>query len=338
MGVLVPRIILAYEPVSPESFPPWFDSEIFPGVTVRLKSKRVRLLSRREQVRLHPLFHQAPIPPDVRCKGCESQRLQRFGKYNNVQRYRCLDCGITFMDNKALRYMKVSIPAVADAVSLFYEGLSLAAIQRQLRQTYGIYPSDSNVYAWVVRFTKQAASAAEGMTAHVGNVWVADETVLKIGGENVWFWDLIDERTRFLLASHLTPSRFTTDAQTLMERAAERAGKVPRVVVTDKLRAYLDGVEKTFGANTLHVQSRGFTIQPNTNLIERFHGTLKGRAKVMRGLKKRETARLFLGGWLIYYNYFRPHEALRNKTPGEVARVSFPYRGWADVVRSETFE
>jgi transposase InsO family protein len=65
-----------------------------------------------------------------------------------------------------------------------------------------------------------------------------------------------------------------------------------------------------FGADTQHLQSKGFAIKPNTNLIERFHGTLKSRTKVMRGLKSPETALLILDGWLVYYNFFRPHEAL----------------------------
>jgi hypothetical protein len=35
----------------------------------------------------------------------------------------------------------------------------------------------------------------------------------------------------------------------------------------------------------------------------------------MRGLKKPDTP--VLSGYQIYYNYFRPHEALKGKTPAE---------------------
>ncbi len=37
--------------------------------------------------------------------------------------------------------------------------------------------------------------------------------------------------------------------------------------------------------------------------------------KVMRGLKSTNTP--ILMGYQIYYNYFRPHEALKGKTPAE---------------------
>jgi hypothetical protein len=119
-----------------------------------------------------------------------------------------------------------------------------------------------------------------------------------------------------------------------VEKASERAGKTPKVIITDQLSAYLDGIELAFGADTRHIPAKGFRVQPNTNLVERFHGTLKDRTKVMRGLKKKETARLLMNGWLVHYNFFRPHEALGDKTPAEKARIDFPYKNWLDVVKS----
>ena len=169
---------------------------------------------------------------------------------------------------------------------------------------------------------------------HVGRVFVADETVLKIGGKNVWFWDIIDAKTRFLLASHISRTRTIKDARTLMEKASQRAGGIaPDIILTDKLAAYLDGIELTFGADTKHIPIKGLTAMMNTNLIERFHGTLKDRTKVMRGLKSMKTAALLLDGWLVHYNFFRPHESLRGRTPAEAAGISEGDRDWMDVVR-----
>ena len=129
-------------------------------------------------------------------------------------------------------------------------------------------------------------------------------------------------------------NRTTQHAQTLVEKAVAKAGKSPKVIITDKLSAYLDGIELALGGDTLHVQSRGFMLKPNTNLIERFHGILKSRTKVMRGLKTPESALTFLDGWLAYYNFFRPHEALGNKTPAEKAGMTVPLRNWLDVVQA----
>lgn len=52
----------------------------------------------------------------------------------------------------------------------------------------------------------------------------------------------------------------------------------------------------------------------------------------MRGLNSVESALTFTDGWLVYYNFFRPHESLGNKTPAEVAKADFPYKSWKEVI------
>jgi len=215
---------------------------------------------------------------------------------------------------------------------MYYEGMSLEAIGRHHEQMHQNNPAKSSVYEWIERFTKDAIDEAKKYRPQVGNVWIADETVLKIEGDKLWFWDIIDAKTRFLLASHISRTRTSKDARRLMEKASERAGKSPRTVITDKLAAYLDGIELAFGADTKHVASKPFTVDNSTNLIERFHGTLKSRTKVMRGIKKVETAKLFAQGWLIHYNFMREHESL-GKTPAEAAGIKASFRNWLDIVK-----
>lgn len=260
----------------------------------------------------------------------------KYGVFQGMQYWWCKSCEHKFADNDALPEMKTPLNQVASALSMFYEGMSLSAIRRHLDQTYNNLPSKSSVYDWITRFTKVAAKKSEGYRPKVGSVWIADETVLKVGGKNIWFWDIIDAKTRFLLASRISCTRTTEDARRLMYEAAMRAGKSPRVVITDQLAAYLDGIELAFGADTRHIQSKPFTVENSTNLIERFHGTLKDRTRVMRGLKQIETANLITDGYLVFYNFLRPHESLDDRTPAEAAEVKFPYRNWQDIVRSQS--
>jgi putative transposase len=271
-----------------------------------------------------------------KCKYCGSANVVRFGHSKQKQRLLCRDCKRTFMDTDALAGMKTPSDQVASALNMYYEGMSLNAVRRHLQQTHNNYPSDSTVYEWVIRFTKQAIEQTKDYKPEVGNVWVADETVLDIGGQKVWFWDIIDAKTRFLLASHMSTKRTTADALTLMKLAEQRAGKVPELVFTDKLQAYTDGIEIAWGADTKHIPSKGFVKPMNTNIIERFHGSLKGRTKVMRGFKSIKTAKLILDGWLVHYNFFRPHETLKGKTPAERAGLKLPFKNWMDVVTRPT--
>jgi len=269
---------------------------------------------------------------DVTCKYCGGHNVIKYGHYRGRQRFFCKDCRRKFADNDALPDMKTPIDQVGAALSMFYEGQSLNKVCRLLNQIYHSYPSDSTVYRWVVRFTKRAVNDAEKYKPSVGDVWVADETVLDIDGKNVWFWDIIDAKTRFLLASRISRSRTIKEAALLMNEAKRRAGKSPKTILTDKLAAYIDGIEYVFGADTKHTRTKPFTVENNTNLIERFHGTLKDRTKIMRGLKDIKSARLITAGWLLHYNYLRPHEALNGKTPAEVAGIKYPYHNWEGIV------
>jgi len=275
---------------------------------------------------------------DFRCKFCGSANIIRYGKVGGVQYWWCKAEKRKFADNDALPEMKTPVKQISSALSMYYRGVSLDDIQQHIDQQYDNRPSDSTIHEWVTRISEETVKKAREYTPEVGDVWVADETLLRIGGKKVWFWDIIDYKTRFLLASHMSFRRTTQHARNLVEKASKRAGKTPKSVITDKLFAYLDGIELAFGADTEHIQSKGFNVQPNTNVIERFHGTLKGRTKVMRGLKSPETALLFLDGWLVYYNFFKPHRALKGKTPAVKANLDFPINNWLQAVeQSESF-
>lgn len=245
----------------------------------------------------------------------------------------CKDCHRKFVDNDALPGMRTPITQVSSALSMYYSGMSIDDIRIHSAQEQKTTPSDSTVYEWVTKFSLIAREKTNNYQPVVGDTWVADETEINVGGKKVWFWDLIDTKTRFLLATHMSYQRTTQDAKTLFEEAKRKAVKSPKVIITDKLNAYLDGVELAYGSETKHRQSKGFELTPNTNIIERFHGTLKSRTKIMRALKTSETARVILDGWLAYYNFFRPHEFLDGITPAIKANIDSEYKNWLDIVR-----
>ena len=267
----------------------------------------------------------------LKCKYCGAGGVVRFGTYKGVQRYWCKVCKRKFKADDTLFHMKTPANQVSSALNMYYEGMSIKAIRRNLQQEYGNMPSTATIYEWIMKFTQYATDCIKGYQPQkIGDIWIADETVLEIDGQNVWLWDIIDDKTRFLLATRISTSRTTRDAQMLIDRAVKMAGETPKVVITDKLPSYLD---VRYGKDTEHIQSRPFAVENNTQKIERFHGTLKQRTKVMRGLKNIETALDFVNGWLVHYNYLRPHDALDDKTPAEVAEIDFPYKNWADITR-----
>lgn len=49
------------------------------------------------------------------------------------------------------------------------------------------------------------------------------------------------------------------------------------------------------------------------------HGSIREREKVTRGLKEEYTPIVPMNR--VYYNFIRPHQALRGKTPAEMAGI-----------------
>ena len=85
-----------------------------------------------------------------------------------------------------------------------------------------------------------------------------------------------------------------------MQLARIRAGKFPKVVITDKLKSYIRGVGDEYGTYTEHRQGGPFKFKitgESTAEIERFHKTLEQRAEVSQKYNDIDTIKLLTGGW-----------------------------------------
>lgn len=270
----------------------------------------------------------------VKCPHCNCEAVVKFGTYKGVQRYYCKVCNRKFKHDDKQFKMKSDTEQVATALHDYYDGgSSVRAIGRHILTETGKKPSTATIYEWIQKYTQYITDSIKDYHPKVGDVWIADETVIKVGGQKVWLWDIIDSQTRYLLATRISTARHTGDAQVLMDRAIKLAGKHPKAVITDKLSAYGD-VDYGKDAEHKHGTPFGKTEDDHTSQIERWHGTVKNRTKVMRDLKNLETAHDFVAGFLAFYNYLRPHESLDGKTPASEAGISYPYPNWDALIRT----
>ena len=66
-----------------------------------------------------------------------------------------------------------------------------------------VKPPKPVIGKWIDKYTELAIKNFRDCHPEMGDNWIADETVLRIGGQNVWMYDIIDEKTRFLLATRI---------------------------------------------------------------------------------------------------------------------------------------
>jgi len=279
----------------------------------------------------------------IKCKYCGSSNMKRYGYYEGQQLWWCADCERKQTGKDTLFKMRFENDQIATALRLYYEGLSLDTIKDEFQHQFNKNVATSTLYEWIQEFTNEAITRANKFKPKIGDEWIADETAITVRGKEhtgkkydsyYWCLDIIDSRSRFLLATRISPTRSIADVEIVMKEAAQRAGKVPSRILTDKMRGYPEGIKIAFNGQVRHIQTSPFVEVDSTNILERFQGTLKDRVKVLRGFKSVDTAKQVLDGWLVYYNFMRPHESLDGESPAGHMHVEMPFNSWLDIIKN----
>ncbi|MEM2587216.1 MAG: DDE-type integrase/transposase/recombinase, partial [Candidatus Bathyarchaeia archaeon] len=167
---------------------------------------------------------------------------------------------------------------------------------------------------WVMKITNALKKAFDEVKLEVGDKWLADETVVKVNGEPMYLWNVMDYETRIYIASLLTSGRDAGDAIKAIKEAIKNSGKIPKAMVTDGLQSYRRALE-LLGLPIEHISNAGLAKDENNNIVERLHGTLKEWVREKRGA--REKFEEIIEGYRIYYNYLRPNMRLNEETPAK---------------------
>jgi len=262
--------------------------------------------------------------------------IRENGKVRGKQSYLCKTCSHRIVNIKSFPNMRTESRVIATAIDLYFEGLSVRKVQNQIHKIFGVESSQVSVWNWIMKYSKLVNEFVEEFEPQLLGIWKVDETAIKCKGVQKWFWEIIDEETKFLVAGHLSTSRPKEEAIALFEKAMKVAKKKPFSIYVDELPAYVKAYNKVF--RTLRKDTRpelikkvGLRAVNSNNSVERLHGTLKDRIKPMRGLKGMETVRTLLEGWVVHYNYVREHQTI-GKTPAQASGIEME-KSWHTLVK-----
>jgi len=208
-----------------------------------------------------------------------------------------------------------------------------------LKQFYSVKVTHVAIIKWVRKYVKLMKEYVETLAPNVSGIWHSDEMTLKVNGDLKWLWNVIDNESRFWLASQITKKREIIDARNVLAEARNTAKIKPLAIVTDGLRSYQHAITKEFrtmkAPRTEHIRVPNIRNRSNNNMVERLNGTVRERNKVMRGLEDELTAQTIIDGFRIYYNFIRPHMALNGKTPAKVANIDLNLEGnkWMQLIK-----
>ena len=276
----------------------------------------------------------------MRCKYCGSEKVVKNGRIKGKQVFKCKDCKKRFYMNGKFAKMRTGKNLIVTALNLYYDGLSLRKTQRNLKQIFGEKVSQVTILNWVKKYSKLVKEFVTTLTPQLSGYWHEDETMINCEGRNIWFWEMIDEDTRFLVASHISGSRTMQDTIAIFKKGYDQSKVRPKAVFVDGSLVYKGAFNKVFysryKADRVElIQRVGIRTRETNNMVERLHGTIKDRTKPMRGLKSYESTKDILEGYTIHYNYVRPHQSLNGKTPAQVARMDAP-DNWKNLIEHAT--
>ncbi len=276
----------------------------------------------------------------MNCKYCGSEKVVKNGKVKGKQVYKCKDCGHRFFLNGNFSRMKNEKNVIVTALNFYFDGLSLRKAQRNIEQIFGEKVSQVTILKWIKKYASLVREYMVAQVPQLSGMWHEDETMLSCKGRNIWFWEMIDEDTKFMVASHISGTRTFEDTVSIFKKGFEQSKVRPRTVFVDGSFVYNAAFNKVFytmrkDTRPQLVQRVGIRARETNNIVERLHGTLKDRTKSMRGLKEFDSTKLLLEGWSVHYNCVRPHQSLGNKTPAQAARMSIP-NNWKGLIDEAT--
>jgi transposase-like protein len=279
--------------------------------------------------------------PKTLCPSCKSEHVIKWGnrktQFGTTQRYACMDCNHSFVVDKGFCRMKNSPKTITLTLDLYFKGVSQRKIADHLKQFENVEISQPTILNWIRKYLKLLAKYSEKYKAEVGNIWHSDETTVFIKKEDEkryyqWIWNVMDSKTRYLLACQVTEERYVKDAQKALKAAKGVTNVRPDAIVTDGLQAYNMAVKAEFYDPSAfiqnpHIRLKDFETKPNNNILERLNGTFRERTKVVRSFDNPIGAQEFASGMQTYYNYIRPHQGINGLVPAQLANIPINLTG-----------
>jgi len=281
------------------------------------------------------------------CPKCNADKTKKRGfrttaNRQKIQRYECKECKHAFVLDDGFWKMKNHENKITASMNMYYSGMSLRKIQQHLKMFYPHNCHFSTIYRWLIKYSEMISNLTENVQIENGKEIMSDEMEYKRLGKQNWFVDVLDCDTRFIISSDYMESRTMDNIVKVLKKGRKTTTNPVKIITTDCLNAYPKALRHSFGVNNIYkngqrpihnrvkADERGFNHK-----IERLHGTIRERTKVMRGFHgSLYSARAIMKGFEIYYNFVRNHQGI-GKTPQEEAipQLKLSENKWLDLIR-----
>ncbi|WP_371785586.1 IS6 family transposase [Streptosporangium subroseum] len=213
------------------------------------------------------------------------------------------------MEAAALSYKGFRFPAeiIAHAVWLYHRfPLSYREVE-ELLLARGIVVSHETIQQWCDRFGPQYAAGLRHRRPQARDKWHLDKVFIKINGVRHYLWRAVDQDSN-VLDILVQSKRDAKAAKRFLAKLMKKQRRVPRVLVTDKLRSY--GVaHRELMRSIEHRSHKGLN-----NRAENSHQPTRQRERAMKYFRSPGAAQKFLAVFSQISPHFRPRRHLMTAT------------------------
>lgn len=118
-------------------------------------------------------------------------------------------------------------------------------ITDHLKQFYGLNVSHVTIYNLINKYISILSEYISTLEPELSDIWHADEMAVNIHGTWEWLWNVMDEGTRFQLASVISRERRVEDARRVFQIAKKNGKRPPKYIITDGLHQYRRAVKRS---------------------------------------------------------------------------------------------
>ena len=189
---------------------------------------------------------------------CQHEKTHKHGRVRGQQRYKCVDCGKTFIEDrpKPIGDMRIDVGQACISLNLLLEGMSIRATSR-------VTGLDKNTICDLIlvvgencaRFHHKAIVNVKVDDVQVDELWdfVGKKSKrVREGEENVgdvWTYTAIERNSKLLLAYHVG-KRNAMDTNQFLRKLRRSVDDTQRYQITsDGFQAYQYGIPFALGSN-----------------------------------------------------------------------------------------
>ena len=188
---------------------------------------------------------------------------------------------------------------IAHCVWLYHRfPLSFREVE-ELMLVRGVIVTYETIRQWCAKFGPVYAAGLRRRQPRPGDKWHLDEVFLTINGRRQYLWRAVDQDGN-VLDILVQPRRDAKAAKRFFRKLLTKQCRVPRVLVTDKLRSY-QVAHRAVMPSVEHRQSRYLN-----NRAENSHQPTRQRERAMKRFRTPGGAQRFLAVFSVISPHFRP--------------------------------